>query len=83
MGAQGVFVAGCGEQCARENTACWVRQRVGKVKKTLGEIGLEPERLQTFVSSAVNVDVAKELDKFTERIGGIYLASVVMQEVKS
>jgi formate dehydrogenase beta subunit len=83
MGAQGVFIAGCGEQCARENTAYWVRQRVQKVKKTLGAIGLEPERLQAFVFGAGSEDVARELDKFTERIGGLYLASVIMQEVKS
>ncbi len=47
-GAEGVFIAGCGEQCARENTASWVRQRVGKVKKTLSQIGLEPERVNIF-----------------------------------
>jgi coenzyme F420-reducing hydrogenase delta subunit/NAD-dependent dihydropyrimidine dehydrogenase PreA subunit len=43
-GAEGVFVAGCGEQCARENTTYWVQQRVAKVRKVLGSIGLEPER---------------------------------------
>jgi hypothetical protein len=28
-------------------------------------------------------DPAKALDEFTERIGGLYLASVIKQEVKS
>ena len=60
MGAEGVFIAGCGEQCARENTADWVRQRVEKVRKTLREIGLEPERVQAFVSETANVDVAQQ-----------------------
>jgi len=81
MGAEGVFIAGCGEQCARENTASWVRQRVEKVRKVLAQIGLEPERLQTLVPDT-NGDPAEEVDKFVEQIGGFYLASVIMQEVK-
>jgi len=83
MGAEGVFIAACGEQCARENTASWVHQRVEKVRKALAHIGLEPERLQTFVLGTTGEDPAKELDKFTEQIGGLYLASIIMQEVKS
>ena len=83
MGAEGVFIAGCGEQCARENTASWVSQRVEKVRKALVQIGLEAERLQSFVSGTTNEDPATELDKFVEQIGGLYLASVIMQEVKS
>jgi len=83
MGAEGVFVAGCGEQCARENTAVWVSQRVAKVRKTLVQLGLEAERLQTFFPDATDKDPAKELDRFVEQIGGLYLTSVIMQEVKS
>jgi len=84
MGAEGVFIAGCGEQCARENTDFWVRQRVAKVRKTLAQIGLEPERLQTFVSTTTNGgDPAEELDRFAERMGNLYLASIIMQEVRS
>jgi formate dehydrogenase beta subunit len=82
MGAEGVFIAGCGEQCARENTASWVRQRVDKVRKTLTQLGLEPERLQTFNLSDTDEDPVEALDKFTEKIGGLYFASVIMQEVK-
>jgi coenzyme F420-reducing hydrogenase delta subunit len=81
VGAEGVFIAGCGEQCARENTAAWVRQRVEKVRKALGQIGIEPVRLHTFATGTV-VDPAKELDKFVEQISGLYLASIIMQEVK-
>ena len=83
MGAEGVFIAGCGEQCARENTAFWVRQCVERVRKVLVQIGLEPERLQAFVLDTTNEDPAKELDKFAEQIGGLYLAAVMKQEVKS
>ena len=83
MGAEGVFIAGCGEQCSRENTTFWVLQRVEKVRRALSEIGLEPERLQTFNLRAVEGDTAKALDDFTEQIGGLCLASVIKQEVKS
>ena len=83
MGAEGVFIAGCGEQCAREDTAFWVRQRVEKVRKTLAQIDLEPERLQTFFPTTTEADLTGELDKFVEQISGLYLASVIKQEVKS
>jgi len=82
MGAEGVFVAGCGEQCSRENTAFWVGQRLEKVRKTLAQLGFEPERLQTFMLAAATADPAKQMDEFAERISGLYLASVMMQEVK-
>jgi formate dehydrogenase beta subunit len=83
MGAEGVFIAGCGEQCSRENTAFWVLQRVEEVRRALSQISLEPERLQTFNLRAAEGDIAEALDNFTERIGGLCLASVIKQEVKS
>ncbi|MFC2066746.1 FAD-dependent oxidoreductase [Chloroflexota bacterium] len=83
MGAEGVFIAGCGEQCSRENTAFWVRQRVEKVKKVISQIGLEPERVQTFFPDETNEEPAEALDKFAEQIGGLYLASALMKEVKT
>jgi formate dehydrogenase beta subunit len=83
MGAEGVFIAGCGEQCSRENTAFWVLQRVERVRRTLSQIGLEPERLQMFNVSAAERDTAEALDNFTEQIGRLCLASVIEQEVKS
>ena len=82
IGAQGVFVAACGEQCSRENTAFWVGQRVEKVRKTLKQIGLQPERLQAFVLSATQ-EATDELDKFADEIGKLHLASTIMQEVRS
>ena len=82
-GAEGVFIAGCGEQCARENTTYWVQQRVAKVRKVLEQIGLEPERLQVFALGTTTEDPAEELDKFIEQISAIRLASVIMGEVKS
>ncbi|GAG18570.1 unnamed protein product [marine sediment metagenome] len=83
MGAEGVFIAGCGEQCSRENTAFWVQKCVERVRKVLADIGLEPERLQAFVLDATNKDPTEDLDKFTEQIDGFYLASIIKQEVKS
>jgi coenzyme F420-reducing hydrogenase delta subunit len=84
MGAEGVFIAGCGqEQCAREDTAFWALQRMGKARKLLAQIGLEPERLQGFNLYPSDIDLAKALDEFTERIGGFYLASAIRQEVRT
>jgi len=84
IGAEGVFIAGCGqEQCAREDTAFWALQRMGKAKRLLAQIGLEVERLQAFNLYANEEDTAKALDKFTEQIGELYLASAIKQEVKT
>ncbi|MCK5434313.1 MAG: hydrogenase iron-sulfur subunit, partial [Dehalococcoidales bacterium] len=69
MGGEGVFIAGCGEQCSRENTAFWVLQRVEKVRRALSQIGLEPERLQTFNLRASDGDTAEALDNFVGLIG--------------
>jgi coenzyme F420-reducing hydrogenase delta subunit len=63
--------------------AFWVLQRVEGVKRVLSQIGLEPERLQTFNLRATEGDTAEALDNFTEQIGGLCLASVIKQEVKS
>ncbi len=84
MGAEGVFIAGCGqEQCAREDTAFWALQRIGKARKVLAQIGLEPKRLQAFNLYPTEGDPAKALDEFTEQIGEFYLASAIKQEVKT
>ena len=83
VGAAGVFIAGCGEQCSRENTAIRVSQRAEKVRKALAQIALEPQRLQAFFPETINEDFSRELDKFVEQISGLYLASIMKQEVKS
>ena len=84
MGAEGVFIAGCGEQCARENTDFWIRQRVEKVRKIMPQIGLEPDRLRVFASKSIaDSDPAREMDEFAEQIGGFFLSSIMMQEVRS
>jgi coenzyme F420-reducing hydrogenase delta subunit/NAD-dependent dihydropyrimidine dehydrogenase PreA subunit len=83
VGGEGVFIAGCGEQCSRENTAFWVLQRVQKVRGVLSQIGLEPERLRTFNLRESEEVTAGALDDFAELIGGLCLASVIKQEVQS
>ncbi len=80
MGAEGVFIAGCGEQCARENTLSWIKQRVQKVQKVLGTVGIEPERLQIFASGITGEDAVQEVNQVFDRIGGFYLASLINQE---
>ena len=82
LGAEGVFIAGCGEQCARENTNMWIGQRSAKVRKALDEIGLEQERLTIFNTGEQNGELTNKLDEFTETISRLFLASVLMQEVK-
>lgn len=82
MGAEGVFIAGCGEQCARENTTLQVMQRVEKVQKVLTAIGIEPERLKLFVPGTGDIDPAEELNEALEQISGFYLESLIKQEVK-
>ena len=83
LGAEGVFIAGCGEQCARENTDFWVRQRVAKVRRALEQLQLEPERLESFTTTAnSNGDISRRLEEFADRIGTLYLASIIMQEVR-
>jgi len=83
MGAEGVYIAGCGEQCSRENTASWVQVRVDKVRNTLLQLGLEPERIQVSIPGDGEEDPVTVMDNFVEKIGGIYLASTIMQEVRS
>ena len=82
-GAEGVFIAGCGNQCARENTTYWVRKRVEKVREVLSAIGLEPDRIQSFALGTEIGDPAEELDRFVDKIGAICLTSALQQEVKS
>jgi hypothetical protein len=55
---------------------------VQKARKVLSEIGLEPNRLQTYIPSDTNAYPAEWLDRFVEQIGGLYLTSVIMKEVK-
>ncbi len=82
MGAEGVFIAGCGQKCARENTELWVQQRVAKVRNTLKQIGLEPERVRAFALGTGDDEVGKELDQFIETVSRFYLTSTLMQEVR-
>ena len=80
-GAEGVFIAGCGEQCARENTTYWVKQRVEKVRKVLRSMGIEPQRLQVFTLGTTVADPTEELDRFIEQISALRLSSVIKEEV--
>ncbi|MFH0914781.1 MAG: FAD-dependent oxidoreductase [Chloroflexota bacterium] len=84
MGAEGVFVAGCGQkQCARENTAFYTLQRVEKARRLLSQIGLEAERVQAFNLYAPEEHLAQALDRFTQQIGELCLAQALKKEVKT
>ncbi len=83
LGAEGVFVAGCGEQCSRDNTAFWMLQRVEKVRRALKQLHMEPERVQAFNLRDSDTDPATAMDQFTARIGQLRLASALELEVRS
>ncbi|MDY6912552.1 MAG: hydrogenase iron-sulfur subunit, partial [Chloroflexota bacterium] len=82
MGAEGVFIAGCGEMCAREKTALWANRQVEKVRQALHQLNLGAERIQFFDSSIEEGDAKAILDQFTNKIGGLYLDNLLKQEVK-
>ncbi len=72
-GADGVYAAGCMEgECHYLKGNLWARKRIGYVKKLLGELGLEPERVEMYnLSSAMGPRFAEIANEFTERIKGL------------
>ncbi|NCO40498.1 MAG: hydrogenase iron-sulfur subunit [Armatimonadetes bacterium CG_4_10_14_3_um_filter_66_18] len=69
-GADGVMVAGCLEgQCHFLEGNLRARRRVERAKQLLGEIGLEPERLEMFnLSSAEGPRFAQIATEMSERL---------------
>jgi len=69
-GADGVYVAGCLEgECHYISGNLKARKKVVYVKKTLMEIGLEPERVEMFnLSSAQGARFAEIAREMTDRI---------------
>ena len=69
-GADGVYAAGCMEgECHYLKGNLWARKRIGYVKKLLGELGLEPERVEMYnMSSAMGPRFAEIANEFTDRI---------------
>ena len=81
-GAEGVFIAECGEMCAREKTAYWLQQQTEKVRRVLDQLGMGAERLQVFDPSAMDETPVDALNRFTREISGMYLEKILSQEVK-
>ncbi len=69
-GADGVFVAGCLEgQCHYLEGNLRAKKRVAYVKKLLGEIGIEPQRVEMYnLSSAMGSRFVEIVEEVTERI---------------
>jgi len=69
-GADGVFVAGCLEgQCHYLEGNLRAKKRVAYVKRLLGEVGIEPERIDMFnLSSAMGGRFAEIVEEMTQRI---------------
>jgi F420-non-reducing hydrogenase iron-sulfur subunit len=73
-GADGVYVAGCLEgECHYLTGNLKAKKRVQYVKKTLEEIGLEPERVEMFNLSAGEgprfTEIAKEMVERIKKLG--------------
>ena len=73
-GADGVYVAGCLEgECHYLTGNYKARRRVNYVKKTLEEIGLEPERVEMFNLSAGEgprfAEIAIEMNNRIKELG--------------
>ena len=69
-GADGVYVAGCLEgDCHYLTGNLKAKKRVGYVKKLVGELGLEPERIEMYnLSAAQGTRFAEIAREFTGRI---------------
>jgi len=69
-GADGVYVAGCLEgDCHFVSGNLKARKRVEYVKRTLKDLGIEPERVEMFnLSSAMGPRFAEIANEMTERI---------------
>ena len=69
-GADGVYVAGCLEgECHYISGNLKAKKKVAYVKKTLTEIGIEPERVEMFnLSSAQGARFAEIAREMTDRI---------------
>lgn len=69
-GADGVYVAGCLEgDCHFVSGNLKARQRVEYVKRTLKDLGIEPERVEMFnLSSAMGPRFAEIANEMTKRI---------------
>ena len=69
-GADAVFVAGCLEgECHYLEGNLRARKRVAYVKRLLGEVGIEPERIDMFnLSSAMGGRFAEIVEEMTERV---------------
>ena len=72
-GADGVYVAGCLEgECHYLAGNLKARKKVEYVKKTLTEIGIEPERVEMYnLSSAQGARFAEIANEMVEQIRGL------------
>jgi F420-non-reducing hydrogenase iron-sulfur subunit len=68
-GAWGVFVAGCPPDECEHDGNYKARRRILLLKRTLGQLGVEPERLALeWVSTGESAKLKKLVDDFTARV---------------
>ena len=72
-GADGVMVAGCLEgDCHYQRGNLRARRRVERLRRLLGELGVEPERVEMFnLSAAMGPRFAQIVAEMTERLRGL------------
>jgi F420-non-reducing hydrogenase iron-sulfur subunit len=83
-GVDGVLVAGCLEGgCHFLEGNLRARRRVERVKRILGEIGVEPQRLEMFnLSSAEGPRFAQIVKEMSDRIEPLGKSPLAMEEPK-
>jgi F420-non-reducing hydrogenase iron-sulfur subunit len=83
-GVDGVMIAGCLEGgCHFLEGNLRARKRVGRVKQILGEIGLEPERLEMFnLSSAEGPRFAEITKEMYNRVAPLGLSRLRTDDTK-
>ncbi len=81
-GADGVYVAGCLEgECHFLKGNLRARKKVEYVKKTLVELGIEPERVEMYnLSSAMGPRFAEIAQEMTEKIRSLGPSPIRMAE---
>ncbi len=81
-GADGVYVAGCLEgDCHFVTGNLRARKRVAYVKKTLQELGIEPERVEMFnLSSAMGPRFAEIANEMADRIKKLGPTPVIIKK---
>jgi len=86
LGAEGVFLAGCGEQCSRENTITEAKAQIKRARSVLAELGFDINQLQAYLPEQKDNNPEgtpeKWLEEFIGHVGSLHLKSLLTVEEK-